>query len=323
MMKREAEYYQNEGTNAVCMLCHHACSLSNGQTGICKGKTFEQDKLIASNYGKIITVSDDPIEKKPLYHWKPGSDILSVAQSGCNLCCPFCQNYEISQSEVPYKYLGIDDLYNLIRNRDRDAVAFTYTEPLMFYEYILDFASKYSDISTVIVSNGSINARPMKHIAPYISAANIDLKSFNEDVYREKLCGNLENVKNSIKILYENNVHIEVTHLIVPGLNENEVEFTAMVEFLADISPAIPLHISRYFPAYKYMEMPTSMDIIDRFREIALNRLKYVYTGNTGRPENTVCECGNILVKRHFHSEITGISNGKCKACGRETDIIL
>lgn len=323
MLKREAEYYRNDGTDVICMLCHHACRLSNGQTGICKGKTCEQDKLIASNYGKIITISDDPIEKKPLYHWKPGSDILSVAQSGCNLCCPFCQNYEISQSDVPYKYLGIDDLYNLIRNRGRDAVAFTYTEPLMFYEYILDFSFKYRDINTVIVSNGNINAKPMKQIAPYISAANIDLKSFNKNVYRDKLCGSLDSVKNSIRILYESNVHIEITHLIVPGLNDNVHEFTAMVEFLADISPTIPFHISRYFPAYKYTEMPTSMAIIDSFREIAMARLKYVYTGNTGRPENTVCECGNILVKRHFHAEITGISNGRCSACGKEIDFIL
>lgn len=324
MLKREAEFYIKKDDYAECLLCHHHCELKSGKTGRCFGKTYNGDRLIASNYGRIITVSDDPIEKKPLYHYKPGSNIISVAQSGCNLCCPFCQNHDISQHEVHAVFLSPEDLYHLIKNKDRDSIAFTYTEPLMFFEYILDFARSFSDTDIVIVSNGSINSKPMRMLAPYISAANIDLKSFNKNTYSDKLCGNLDNVLSSIRIMHENNVHLEITHLLVPGLNDSESEFRGMVDFIAKLNTSIPLHISRYFPAYKFNVNPTSLAEIERYINIASEKLEYVYAGNTGKSADTLCQCGSILVKRTFYNtDIIGIDSGKCTHCGRPVDIIL
>ncbi len=324
IMKREAEFYVNYDNYAECLLCHHHCTLNTGQTGKCRGKTYDGSMLLASNYGRIITVSDDPIEKKPLYHYKPGSHIISVAQSGCNLCCPFCQNHDISQNEVHSEFLSPEDMHNLIINRGRNSIAFTYTEPLMFFEYILDFARSFRDTDIVIISNGSINSKPMRMLAPYISAANIDLKSFNKNTYSDKLCGNLDNVLSSIRILHENNVHLEITHLLVPGFNDFENEFRQLVDFTAGLSSKIPLHISRYFPAYKFNATPTPLAEIEKYVNIASEKLEYVYAGNTGKSADTLCKCGNLLISRTFYNiDIEGIDSGKCTNCGKPVDIVM
>ncbi len=328
-MKREADFYIKKKNNTVqCLLCHHNCIITSGQTGKCGNKKNENGILYAENYEKIITLSIDPIEKKPLYHYYPGTNIVSIAQSGCNLNCPFCQNAEISQNtNVSFDTVSIDKLYSILDNYNEDKIAFTYTEPLVWYEYIYDFATKYKDIKIVIVSNGHINKTPMKKIAPLISAANIDIKSFNDEYYRSILNGNLSTVKQSIEILFSHNVHLEVTHLLIENDNDNEKEFREMIDFISNISHDIPLHISRYFPAYNYHKKPTSLKRLEQFYSIASQKLNFVYIGNIpgNKFSTTICpNCGNELIIRNLYSiEISGIKNSHCINCGTIIPIIM
>ncbi len=324
---REAEFYTKKENNIVqCNLCHHKCILSPSQIGLCLGKQNINGILYAKNYGKIITLSDDPIEKKPLYHYYPDSYILSIAQSGCNFKCPFCQNSDIAQNEVSSSFLSPENLHNLLLNKNRNMIAFTYTEPLMWYEYIYDFASQFNDIKTIIVSNGCINPQAMERIAPFINAANIDLKSFNNDFYTNELFGNLEYVKENIKILYKHNVHIEITNLLIESKNDNREEFEKMIDFISEISNTIPFHISRYFPSYKYNLPPTSPEKLIEFYNIAKMKLQYVYTGNFAdkKYNSTYCpKCNSLLIERDFYNtNILGIENGKCKKCGKKIHLI-
>ncbi|MDY6786927.1 MAG: AmmeMemoRadiSam system radical SAM enzyme [candidate division WOR-3 bacterium] len=320
-MEREAMFYEKlEGNRVKCNLCHHYCQLSPGQKGLCLNKINKDGKLYSAQYGKIITIASDPIEKKPLYHYYPGSEILSVAQAGCNLKCPFCQNAEISQEEVPaYKELSPEELKNLITGNNADMIAFTYTEPLMWYEYIYDFCQVKGDIKTVIVSNGNINRKPAETIAPLIDAANIDMKSTDSDFYAGELGGDLNSVKNTIEIFHDNDVHVEITILIIPGKTDNEEQFKELTDFIAGISPFIPLHISRYYPSYKYNAPPTPIDTLTRLYDIAKKTLHYAYIGNIPDREytSTYCHnCGNLLIERSIYNVQTpGLENGRCSKC--------
>lgn len=279
------------------------------------------------NYEKALTIADDPIEKKPLYHFHPGSMIVSVAQHGCNLRCPFCQNYDISQTYRDTPSLPVDGLYNIIRKKKRDSVAFTYTEPLMWYEYILDFGVKYShEIQIVLVTNGTINEEPLRKIVPYIKAVNVDLKSFNKDFYRDELKGDLETVKRSIRIFSEEKVHIEVTHLLLPGKTDDEREFHDMIEFIASVSPKIPFHISRYFPNYKYSLSPTPLDRMTKLYKIAGKKLEYVYLGNVAGEwfSDTLCpKCKTLLVSRDGYNTLNSLKEPECFNCKEKINIIL
>ncbi|MGE3063154.1 MAG: radical SAM protein, partial [bacterium] len=251
---RRAEFFEQLEHNKVrCTLCPHYCILSENQTGLCLGKKNIGGELIAVNYEKVLTIADDPIEKKPLYHFHPGTMIISTAQYGCNLRCPFCQNYDISQRYEETASLPIEGLYNILKSKNRKSIAFTYTEPLMWYEYILDFGKKYSkEIEIVLVTNATLNEEPLKMIIPYIKAVNVDLKSFSKDFYKRELKGDLEIVKNAIRLFHSESVHLEITNLLIPGKNDNPYEFREMTDFIASVSDDIPLHISRYFPNFKY-----------------------------------------------------------------------
>ncbi len=327
-MKREADFYIKKDNTVQCLLCHHNCIISNGQTGKCGNKENNNGILYAKNYEKIITLSIDPIEKKPLYHYYPGTNIVSIAQSGCNLNCPFCQNSEISQNtNISFDTVSIDNLYSILDNYNENKIAFTYTEPLVWYEYIYDFAIKYKDIKIVIVSNGHINKEPIEKLVPLINAANIDIKSFNDEYYKSVLNGNLDTVKQTIEILFSHNVHIEITHLLIEDDNDNDNEFSKMIDFISNMSPDIPLHISRYFPAYTYHKKPTSIKRLEQFYNIARKKLKFVYLGNI--PDNeftaTVCpNCGNKLIVRDIYSiKIPGLKDSHCINCGTKIPIIM
>lgn len=325
---KEAYFYSKTGDGRViCTLCHHACCLKNGERGLCMGRAEKDGMLEACNYGKVISYSVDPIEKKPLYHFRPGSSIASVAQSGCNLECPFCQNYSISQREVPYVFMTPRLLHDRIIEEEYNQTAFTYTEPLMWYEFLYDFASEFPDTDSVIVSNGCINEKPALKIAPLLSAANIDFKSADPDYYRNVLKGDLESVKRTIRILHENSVHLEITHLLVPGANDKKEEFAQIVDFIKGLSKYIPLHISRYFPSYMSKKPPTPSGLIKEFASYAREHLSYVYCGNIELEgfSDTVCpECSNLLIKRSgYHTEITGLNNSSCSRCSRPLDGII
>lgn len=271
---------------AACELCFHKCVLAPDQLGFCGARRNVEGKIICDNYGKITAAAIDPIEKKPFYHFFPGSVIFSVGSYGCNLHCPFCQNSEISTMREfnSGRIISPEELADLAlscKSRGNIGVAYTYNEPLISYEYVTDSARLVRSLGmkNVLVTNGTIEEKPLRGLLPWIDAMNVDLKGFTSEFYR-KLAGDLESVKRTIRIASES-CHIEVTTLIIPGENDSDDEMTALTEWLSEINPEIPYHISRFFPHHKMSDTPaTPVSTIQRLVEIAQKRLKYVYRGN-------------------------------------------
>lgn len=274
---------------AVCPVCPHACRIREGELGFCGARKNRDGRIIAENYGRVTALALDPIEKKPLRRFMPGSMILSAGSYGCNFRCGFCQNYHISMTaerkeEAPYSLLPPEALVSealLAKERGNIGIAFTYNEPLIGYEYVLDTAkmAKKKDLKVVIVTNGYICEEPLMQLLPFVDAMNIDLKSFSEDFYR-KIGGKLECVRNNIDRAAAH-CHVEVTTLVIPGENDTEEEMEALSCWLSSVSEDIPLHISRFFPQFEMQDkMPTSPDKIYKLAEIAQKHLKYVYKGN-------------------------------------------
>ena len=271
----------------VCPICPHKCALSPGQTGFCRARSNQGDIIIDDNYGKITAMALDPVEKKPLYHFYRGSKILSIGSFGCNLRCSFCQNYEISMTELKQTdtvYIPPEDLGNKaieLLPQGNIGVAFTYNEPLIGYEYVYDSAKILKDhgLKTVAVTNGYINEEPLSELLPLIDAMNIDLKGFSDDFYK-KIAGHLEPVKKTIEQSHRK-CHIEVTTLIVPGENDSENEIRDIAKWLASLDKNIPLHISRFFPRYQMTDRsPTPVETVYSLAETAREYLSYVYEGN-------------------------------------------
>lgn len=270
----------------TCTLCFHHCQLDEGQTGFCRARAGRGDKIVPLNYGRLTSLALDPIEKKPLRRFHPGSQILSVGSFGCNLRCPFCQNASIAQvgSEAPTRNVTPEELTNLARElvpHGNIGVAYTYNEPLVGYEYVRDCAEHIhqAGLLNVLVSNGTIEEKPWRELLPLIDAANIDLKGFNDSWYRS-LSGDLATVKRNIAIAAEH-CHVEVTTLIIPDSNDSPAEMQAEAKWLAAINPDIPLHISRFFPRHHMTNRPpTPVDTIYHLADIAREHLQYVYTGN-------------------------------------------
>lgn len=276
-----------EAVRVTCSVCPHNCKLKEGQLGFCQGRICKDGKVICENYGKVTSIALDPIEKKPLYHYFPGSKILSVGSYGCNLRCPFCQNHDISmvnRVEATYGEITCESLVEKayeLKSRGNIGIAYTYNEPLISYEFVKDcgeLANKRG-LKNVVVSNGYICEEPLLNLLPLIDAFNIDLKGFTQHFY-EKLKGDLETVKNTIKIAAKH-CHVEVTTLIIPGENDSEEEIYALSSWLSDINPEIPLHISRFFPRWKMTDKDsTPVKTVYRLAETARKNLKYVYEGN-------------------------------------------
>lgn len=284
---------------AVCKVCFRHCRLNEGQIGACGGRICRGDNVVPLNYGKVTSAALDPIEKKPLKRFHPGSMILSAGSFGCNLRCPFCQNYEISWSEEAGRFrdgcsgLSPSELAAMAvyhKARGNIGAAFTYNEPLIGYEYVRDAAKliREAGMVNVMVTNGTAELSVLEELLPYIDAMNIDLKCFNEDCYRRTLGGDLETVKRFIARAVQE-CHVELTTLIVPGLNDREDELSRMTEWIASLTDAqgrvigenIPLHISRFFPRFRMTDRPpTDVKLIYRFADTARGKLKYVYTGN-------------------------------------------
>ena len=273
--------------SAICELCFHRCKLEEGQTGFCRARACRDGAVVPLSYGKLTSLALDPIEKKPLRRFHPGSLILSVGSFGCNLRCPFCQNHEISmagEGTVRTVELTPEQLAGqaaALRPRGNIGVAYTYNEPLVSYEYVRDCAALVHDrgMVNVLVTNGTVEEAPWRDLLPLIDAANIDLKGFTAGWYR-RLGGDLDTVKRSIALAAEH-CHVEVTTLLVPGENDSAEEIRALARWLASVSPDIPLHLSRFFPQFQMRDRPpTPVERVYRLAEEARAYLPHVYTGN-------------------------------------------
>ena len=287
----EAQFYSKTKNNAVaCSLCPHNCVITESKTGICSVRRNESGKLYAAGYGLVPSIALDPIEKKPLYMFYPGKKVLSIGGFGCNLRCPFCQNCEISM-ETEYKelwgnaeYVSPEQIAALAKKYVPDGnigAAYTYNEPSIGYEFVYDCAKliHQAGLKNVLVTNGYIAREPLEKLLSYIDAMNIDLKSFTEGFYR-KLGGSLEPVKETIKAARKR-CHIEITTLIIPGENDSEEEIETLAKWLASLDSEIPLHLTRFFPRYKYAgKPPTSKETVYRLCETAKKYLNNVFAGN-------------------------------------------
>ncbi len=327
MNKREAEYYKiTENLIARCELCPHQCAIPPGGEGICWARKNEDGTLYAQNYGRTTSLAVDPIEKKPLFHFRPGSEILSVSPNGCNMRCPYCQNYTISTKKTQTTKITPEDLTKLAKEYNTPSIAFTYAEPIIWFEFIKDTAkyAKKEGIDLVMVTNGLISEAPLDDLLEIVSAMNVDLKSMNPEYYSKILKGNLAATKKTIEKASQK-IHVEVTNLLIPGDNDTETE--ELSKYLASIDKTIPLHISRYFPHNNYDRPTTPINTLKEAYETAKKHLHYVYVGNASidETENTYCpECSSQLVERTgFHTKITGIDKEKCSNCGRNVDFVL
>ena len=280
-------------TAFVCDVCPHACCLSDGKLGVCGTRTVRDGRIVSLSYGQATSLALDPIEKKPLARFRPGSLILSYGSYGCNLRCPFCQNSDISMADaassaadrarfVSPEYL-VDEAASL-RDRGNIGIAYTYNEPFVAPEFLADCAALASErgLVNVAVTNGYVSTQTWDAALPYLDALNIDLKCYSEEGYRSLGApGGLAVVKRSIEAAAASDAHVEVTTLVVPGFSDNEELFAEQCAWLASIDPSIPLHLSRFFPAYRAREKrPTGIDVLERFRTIAERSLEHVYLGN-------------------------------------------
>lgn len=327
--KREALFYEREKDVLVCHLCPHACRIKPEKRGICRSRLSSQGKLWAINYGKTTSLALDPIEKKPLYHFHPGRQIISIAPNNCNMACPYCQNWKISQEEVSTQFISPEMLVNIMKDHNSFGVSYTYTEPLVWYEYLLDAGAlvRKEGGKNVLVTNGLINEEPLRKLLPLIDAMNIDLKIIDNEIYRTTLKGDLSTVKRTIEIAHQY-CHVEITNLLVTGLNDKKKDIKALIEYIMSVSKSIPLHFSRYYPNYRYEQPPTLVKKLEyAFKTAKEMGMQYVYLGNVPSEEgsNTYCPaCQALLIERmYYQAMITGMKGAKCKKCGEKINIVV
>jgi pyruvate formate lyase activating enzyme len=332
----EARYYDKLTNNRVqCKLCPHNCIIASGKAGICKIRSNNDGILSSDMYGVLAATHFDPIEKKPLYHYYPGYEILSLGALGCNFHCSCCQNYEISQTGRAgfprLQELTVREISKIAASHPGNlGIAYTYNEPLIWYEYMFDIAReiKKLNMQNVAVSNGYINVEPLEKILPYMDAFNIDLKAFNDKIYKEFAGGHLKHVLKNLEIIASKEKHLEITVLIVPGINDNMQEFEMMIEWMVNhLGRDVPLHLSRYFPRWKMKTGQTAISVLERFAEYAKNHLSYVYIGNIPNNEyqNTRCpNCGTMVIHREgYYTRFTALDKeGNCTNCGLKIAIV-
>lgn len=327
-MLKEAMFYKKLENNVVeCLLCPHNCRINEGKYGVCDVRKNINGTLVTENYGIITSVAMDPIEKKPLYHFYPGRYIFSVGTYGCNLKCKFCQNWEIAHQKWEGDYISPQQLIAAAKRQiDNIGIAFTYNEPLIWYEYVHDglIEAKKEGLKTVLVTNGYINLEPLKKILPYVDAMNIDVKAYTEDFYKKIVGGRLEPVLKTVEEVSKY-CHVEVTNLVVTDLNDKEEEIENLVKWLSQIDKNIPLHFSRYFPNYQMNNPATPIATLQKAYEIGKKYLNFVYVGNVlGFDNNTHCPyCGNLLVERqNWYVNVKGLEGNKCRKCGNSINIV-
>jgi pyruvate formate lyase activating enzyme len=332
IMKTAYLYKKLKDLKVRCDLCAHRCVVPDGQNGKCAVRKNTGGSLFSLVYDKVISENIDPIEKKPLFHYLPGSKSLSIATPGCNFNCFFCQNWQISQMPGDYKTIegkaiSPERIVADAVSYNCRSISYTYTEPTVYFELAYDTAKIASSkgIKNVFVTNGFMTQECLQMISPYLDAANVDLKSFSEDFYKNRAGGRLKPVLNNIRAMFNYGIWLEVTTLLIPGLNDSYEELENIAKFLSGISAFLPWHISAYYPQYKSDIGPTQVKSIIKAIEIGKKSgLKYVYGGNIhgSEYENTVCSnCGKEILKRtgYLITEYN-IRNGCCTNCGNHID---
>ncbi len=331
---KEAMLYEKLPEGKVrCSLCNHRCIIGQGKRGICGVRENQSGTLFTLVYRQLISRNVDPVEKKPMFHFAPGSRSFSIATVGCNFRCDFCQNYEISQMPrdrdfVTGEDVSPEEIVAQAKKKKCASISYTYTEPTIYFEYALDIARLASaeGMKNIFVTNGYMTEEALKEIHPHLHGANVDLKAFREDFYQKRCGGKLEGVLRSLRVMRELGVWVEITTLIIPGLNDSEAELTELAQFIVSLGKEVPWHISRFHPMYRMLDRsPTSVRILEKAREIGLTAgLRYVYTGNVpGDPgEDTLCHhCGKLLVDRFgFQIVEYRLKEGKCIHCGSTID---
>ncbi len=326
-MKKALFWKALKNKSVQCELCPHYCVIKNNDVGKCHVRKNIDGRLISLVYAKPCSFNLDPVEKKPLYHFFPGQQAMSIATAGCNFSCKHCQNFEISQNGIENARsfnLSPEEAVKKTKEANCKIIAYTYTEPTIFYEYVYDIAklAKKNKIKNVLVSNGFINQKPLLKLIPFIDAANIDLKSIDDEFYA-KICGaRVQPVLETLKTLKKKKVWIEITNLIIPTLNDNKSHIRSLVLWIKkNLGKDIPIHFSAFYPTYQLMNLPqTSSTILREARKIAIDLgMKYAYTGNLPDEEGntTFCpKCKKPVIARRGYSIVSyNLSNGKCKFC--------
>ncbi len=327
-MKEAMLYEKLTDKKVICKLCNHNCNIPENSRGICGVRENKGGVLYTLVYDRIIARHLDPIEKKPLFHFLPGSGSYSIATPGCNLRCSFCQNSDISQMPVNKKIisgeaLSPEEIVNEAISANAETIAYTYTEPTIYFELAKETAQLAASkgLRNIFVSNGYMSEKCLEELSGCLHGANIDLKAFSDDFYRKQCGARLEPVLNTIKILAKMGIWIEITTLLIPGLNDSEEELTRLAEFIKTLNADIPWHISRFHPSYRMNNIsPTPADRLLIARQIGYSAgLRYVYTGNIpgDEGEKTCCHnCGNLLIDRYgFTVNFNNLKNGHCPRC--------
>lgn len=327
----EAQWYiKKKGTTVQCVLCPHHCVIRHEQYGRCNARYNHNGTLYSTTYAHCVALHLDPIEKKPLYHFFPGTHILSLGTGGCNFSCTFCQNFSISQrrvDELETIVVSPHDLLSFLRKNAKQtcSVAYTYNEPLINYEYVYDCATLLHThgYKNILVTNGYISQEPLQKLLPYIDAANVDIKAFSDDFYRKYCGGSLQPVLDSITQMHAAGVWVELTNLLIPSCNDDEKDITALAQWVASLDKKIPLHFSRYFPAHTMDFPPTPVATLQNASRIASAYLDYVYLGNVSEGNITYCpSCKRSVITREGYSVTHHALTGKtCKHCGGIVEI--
>lgn len=330
---KEARFYEKlEDERVRCNLCNHQCLIHPSKRGICKVRVNREGVLYSLVYGHPISANVDPIEKKPLFHFMPGTSTFSIATVGCNFTCGHCQNYSISQPAEEDigngREVSAGKIVALTKNYRCQSISYTYTEPTIFFEYAYDTAEMATSegLRNIFVTNGYMSKEALLAIKPYLHAANTDLKNFNNQTYLE-ICGaKLNPVLENIKLMKEMGIWVEVTTLVIPTINDSPEELTKIADFIVSVGKEIPWHISRFYPHYRMTSLPpTPVKTLHKAREIGLSRgLRYVYSGNVpgDEGEKTYCyQCKELLIDRYGYQILHNIiKNGKCPECGAIID---
>lgn len=330
MPEREALFYDVEGERTDCCLCPWHCHITPGRSGRCAVRRNVGGRLITLNYAEVTSVALDPIEKKPLYHFHPGSQILSVGTFGCNLKCGFCQNWQISQDRPPTRQLLPADAVRLARQyaaAGNIGLAYTYNEPFIWYEYLRETAPliRAAGLCNVLVTNGIVEAEPLAELLPFIDAMNVDIKSMRERFYYEHCQGQALPARQTVERAF-GRTHVEITNLIIPGENDSDEELQALVDWAASVSPELPVHFSAYHPDYQFASPPTPPATLQRAVELARQQLEFVYAGNVrleGASDTLCPQCGaTLVIRRGMTGVVAGLNEeGRCAACGAGANV--